>query len=210
MTEVSQPSLTVFLAHSRGDKDLAREIFCLLRADGFHAWFDEENLLPGQDWEYEIKKAVRKANAVAAFLSPRSVDAAGYLHKELALALDTAQQQPEGTIFLIPIRLGECEVPERVRHLHWLDVDPADARIGPTYLRLQRSLLRRALQLGLMEASDLAAERFVFPGPKTGKGDRVFSKADFVRSVRYLGLRRRRKLSRPRSEPEWHEVLRHG
>lgn len=86
-----------------------------------------------------------------AFLSRHSVDAAGYLHKELALAFDVVQQQPEGAIFLIPIRLGGSQVPERFRNLHWLDVQAIEGPIGSTYLRLRRSLLRRALQIGLLE-----------------------------------------------------------
>ena len=36
--------------------------------------------------------------------------------------MDIADQQPEGMIFLIPIRIEECNVPERLRHLQWVDL----------------------------------------------------------------------------------------
>ena len=37
-------------------------------------------------------------------------------------ALDVADQQPEGAIFLIPLKLEECDIPERVRRWHWVNL----------------------------------------------------------------------------------------
>jgi hypothetical protein len=45
----------------------------------------------------------------------------GYLQKEIKQVLDIADQQPEGAIFLIPVRLEECDVPDRFRQ--WQRVD---------------------------------------------------------------------------------------
>ena len=36
-----------------------RGLYSRLTKDGVDAWFDKEKLLPGQDWELEIRKAVR-------------------------------------------------------------------------------------------------------------------------------------------------------
>ena len=33
-----------------------------------------------------------------------------------------ADEQPEGVAFVIPVRLDECDVPERLRHWHWVDL----------------------------------------------------------------------------------------
>src|ERR1022692_1435857 len=54
---------TVFLAHSHGDKAYVREIYRLLKLDGFHPWLDEMNLVAGQNWELEVEKAVQTADA---------------------------------------------------------------------------------------------------------------------------------------------------
>jgi len=35
-----------------------------LTKDGVDAWLDKEVLLPGQDWELEIRKAVREGGAI--------------------------------------------------------------------------------------------------------------------------------------------------
>ena len=52
--------LKVFLCHSSQDKPMVREVYRRLILDGFDVWLDEEKLLPGQDWNLEIEKAVEK------------------------------------------------------------------------------------------------------------------------------------------------------
>ena len=136
--------LKVFLCHASGDKPAVRELYHRLRADGIDPWFDEESLLAGQDWQLEIPKAVRSSDAVILCLSSRAITKAGYFHKEIKYALDVADEQPEGAIFLIPLRLEECEVPERLRRPHWVDFFQETG-----YERLLRALRARAEFLGL-------------------------------------------------------------
>lgn len=50
-------SLSIFLCHASGDKPTVRELYEKLQNDGFDPWLDEENILPGQDWEHEISRA---------------------------------------------------------------------------------------------------------------------------------------------------------
>lgn len=125
----------VFLCHSSGDKKQVAELHRRLTADGVSCWFDEENLLPGQDWDLEIGKAIRRSRFVLACLSRSSVAKRGYVQKELRRALDVADEQPEGSIFLIPVLLESCEVPERLQRLHRVDLSAPDG-----YDRLVRAL----------------------------------------------------------------------
>jgi hypothetical protein len=60
----------------------------------------------------------------------------------IALALEVAEEQPEGSIFIIPLLLEECEVPERLSPWQWLNYYEEDA-----HDRLLRALRKRALQL---------------------------------------------------------------
>jgi TIR domain-containing protein len=57
MTETKRP-LKVFLCHAHGDKNAVRELYVRLTKDGVDAWLDKEKLLPGQDWELGIRKAM--------------------------------------------------------------------------------------------------------------------------------------------------------
>jgi hypothetical protein len=111
--------LRVFLAHSKEDGGLILEIFYLLGLDGFAPWIDKKNLIPGHDWKYEIAKAVRESDVVVAFISSSGMDRAGFLHKEIRLAIDVAEQQPDGTIFIVPVRLDDCKMQDRLSHLQW-------------------------------------------------------------------------------------------
>jgi len=61
MPSVDRP-LKVFLCHAHADRDPVRGLPAgtRLTKDGVDAWFDKAKLLPGQDWELEIRKAVRE------------------------------------------------------------------------------------------------------------------------------------------------------
>jgi formylglycine-generating enzyme required for sulfatase activity len=134
--------LRVFLCHASGDKPAVRDLYRRLRSDGIAPWLAEEDLLPGQDWQLEIPKAVRSSDAVIICLSSRAITKAGYVQKEIKYALDVADEQPEGAIFLIPVRLEECEVPERLQRWQWVDFFQEKG-----YDRLLRALRQRAEHL---------------------------------------------------------------
>lgn len=120
MPEAKRP-LKVFLCHAHSDKDAVRDLYFQLVRDGVDAWLDKENLLPGQDWEFEIRKAVRQADVVVVCLS-KEFNKAGFRQKEVRLALDTAMEKPEGEIFMIPARLEECDTLESLRRWNWVDL----------------------------------------------------------------------------------------
>jgi TIR domain len=121
-TEKAVVSPVVFLCHSSGDKHAVRRLERRLRGDGFGTWLDEKELLPGEDWDRVIRAAVRKADMVIVLLSNDSTTKSGYVQKEVRYVLDIAEEQPEGAIFLIPARLEECRVPERLSALHYVDI----------------------------------------------------------------------------------------
>jgi len=54
---------------------------------------------------------------------------AGFRQKEVRLALDTAMEQPEGEIFIIPARLEECDDLESLRSLHENTFSPRSMKI---------------------------------------------------------------------------------
>ena len=85
-------------------------------------WLDEEELLPGQDWHEEIPAAVRACDVVIICLSQRSVSKEGYLQREIRDALFVAEEKPEGTIFIIPVKLEEVEVPRRLSQWQWANL----------------------------------------------------------------------------------------
>jgi len=141
MPDTKRP-LKVFLCHAHSDAPDVGALYNRLVKDGVDAWLDKEKLLPGQDWELEIRKAVRESDLVIVCLS-KQFNQAGFRQKEVKLALDTAMEKPEGEIFIIPARLEECDTLEGLRHLHWVDLFEEEG-----YEKLTQALSLRAQHVG--------------------------------------------------------------
>jgi len=115
--------LKVFLCHTSADKNAVRKLYKRLNAEGWiDPWLDEQKILPGQDWDYEIHKAVRDADVIAVCISKLSITKEGYVQKEIKIALDIAEEKPEGTIYIVPIRLEDCEPPNRLQRWQWVNL----------------------------------------------------------------------------------------
>ena len=116
----------IFLCHASEDKGQVRDVYRRLAdIEAFEPWLDEEDLLPGQDWAYEIPRALEASDFILIFFSSVSVGRRGYVQREMKLALDALQEMPAGAIFTIPVRLDECEVPEPFRRYHYANLfDP--------------------------------------------------------------------------------------
>jgi TIR domain len=137
MEQKTQKQLLIFLSHASEDKRQVRNLCKRLREDGFDPWLDDERLLPGQDWNLEIEKALRASDAILLCFSGLSAAKEGYIQREYKRAMRYMEEKPEGTIFVIPVRLDDCELPYFIREIQWVDY-PAD------YDRLVTSLQMRA------------------------------------------------------------------
>ena len=111
----------IFISYAKEDFLEANTIYEILKQNKFIAWIDTEQLLPGQDWDLEIQRAIEECNFFLACMSSNSVSKEGYVQKELKRALDILDKQPEGSIYLIPVRLEECRVPKKFEKLQWCD-----------------------------------------------------------------------------------------
>ena len=155
MSEIQKRALKVFLCHASGDKPAALDLYAQLKEDGADPWLDKKKLLPGQDFEVEIRKAIRETDAIIVCLSQKSVNKEGFVQKEIKMALDIADEKLDESIYIIPARVEEVELPARLSHLHWVDLSADDG-----YDWLRKSLTRRARQVG---AEDVPPSGESFP-----------------------------------------------
>ena len=118
----------VFISYTRRDAIVAQEIYDRLVSEGYTVWMDKKSLSPGQDWRTEIEKAIRACDVFIACLSNYSVNKTGFVQAELKKALEIAELMPEGRVFIIPVRLDNCQVPHSLEKLHWLDYFEADSQ----------------------------------------------------------------------------------
>lgn len=122
MTKKRVGKTRAFLCHASEDKETVRALYRRLESDGVTPWLDEEELLPGEKWQERIEKAVRGADTVIICLSKASVNKKGYVQREMKYALEMALEHPGEDIYLIPIKLNECEFPESLRQWHYVDI----------------------------------------------------------------------------------------
>ena len=101
----------IFLAHASEDKEQVRNLYAKLAKRGFKPWLDEVDLLPGQNWQVEISRSIRESDIFIACLSQASVKKHGYVQREFRSALATYAEKPPGSIYLIPLKLDDCEFP---------------------------------------------------------------------------------------------------
>ena len=121
-----ETTIKVFLCHAKEDEEKVLEVYEFLTKYGIKPWMDKKNLLPGQQWELEITKAIKDADFVLLFFSNVSVTKCGFVQKEFKLALNVFDEMPSGQIFLVPVRLDNCEIPERFKELQYCDLFDED------------------------------------------------------------------------------------
>jgi hypothetical protein len=130
-----------------------RNLYRRLKANGFAPWLDEQDLLPGQYWEDEIRAAVRACNVVLVCLSRKSIAKEGYLQKEIKISLDVASEKPEETSFIIPVRFEDVDVPKRLNQWQWANLFQEGG-----YEQLVRALqIRESHVLGARDTESLAS-----------------------------------------------------
>ncbi len=128
--------LQIFLLYARADQEAVRRLYRRILRAGAQVWLDREKLLPGQDWQYEIRNAIRASDLVIVCLSRRFNQQGGYRHAELKIAVARANSLPEGRSFIIPARLDSCELPESLRR--WQRVDLFEAGGNTQLIRAVR------------------------------------------------------------------------
>ena len=118
MEEISPP---IFISYARVDVARGREVYQWLTRGGLDCWMDEVYLRVGQNWKQEIDKVIRTCQIFVACLSSKAVDHRGFFQTELRTAYEVWKTVPPQHVFLLPIRLDECEIPMEIRDLHCLD-----------------------------------------------------------------------------------------
>ncbi len=157
-TRQEQPSLAtpgvgpcddrfIFVSYATPDLAGADAIVQLLDSAGLHTWFDKKDLCGGQDWEYEIRRKLEAASLTLICLSTHAVDRKGFFHKEMRYAVDEALKFPKDKIFIMPVRLNDCAIPDDVRRWHTLNLfEPSSSQ------KLLQSI-GTALQCGAMRTN---------------------------------------------------------
>lgn len=122
---VAQTKPRVFIAYVEEDLPFARKLYRAFEDNGFRPWLDKKKLMPGQNWPRAIETAIHTSDFFVACFSRRATSKRGSFHSELRYALFCAAKVPLDEIFLIPLRLDDCAVPNRIsKQIQYLDLFP--------------------------------------------------------------------------------------
>ena len=126
---MKKSEIQIFLAHANEDKEAVLELYERLKEAGYRPWLDKKDLIPGQNFRSVISQAIAKSQLFIACLSQQSIAKRGFVQKEFRLALNKYAEMPQETIYIIPLRLDKCEIPDlrqneyglNLRDIQWLD-----------------------------------------------------------------------------------------
>lgn len=139
MTETRK--LRVFLSHGNYDKPVVHRLYeRLIREEWIDPWLDEVNLLPGQDRTSELDKVLKSTDVALICLSKQSLEQEGSFQREIRSVVDIAKEKPESSIFIIPIRLNDCDMPQPLHAMQYVDLFASAEDKEHAYLRIRRSM----------------------------------------------------------------------
>ncbi|QLL42824.1 TIR domain-containing protein [Sulfitobacter pontiacus] len=107
-----------FISYASEDLHIAQTLYRRLREFGLRPWMDKpprpyhmEGLKPGELWEDRLRDAIGSAKYFIPLFSKKSVEKTGYVQSEFRQALSRLAQIPAGMIFVIPVRIEDCKIP---------------------------------------------------------------------------------------------------
>lgn len=113
--------IKVFISYASEDRKIATKIYFDLKEVGFDPWMDIYNLTAGELWDHKIKRLIDQADFFLACLSKESVGKRGYIQREFKKALELWESKLSSDIYLIPIKIDNCEIPQEFKQFQWID-----------------------------------------------------------------------------------------
>ena len=104
----------VFISYVKENKKAVYEFYQDLKSHDINVWLDRNEIDPGARWKHAIRKAIREgAFFVACFSKEYNNRDKTYMNEELIFAIEELRQRPTERIWFIPVKLNECEIPDR-------------------------------------------------------------------------------------------------
>jgi len=133
--EQTMPKQHVFISYCRENQQTVQRLRDDLINAGEQVWWDQE-ILGGQDWDYAIRKAMNDSYAViVCFSQEMEVRIRSGVYPELRDAIKLQRQYGPGSVFIIPVRLSNCQIPamkiddtQTLNSLQRIDLFPSSAR----------------------------------------------------------------------------------
>ncbi len=120
--QITLPITFVFLSYAKEDREVVRFTMETLHNYGVITWFDENDLLPGDNWETKIEESIEKADYVFIFFSSNSINRQGYKNREIRYALKQKMLKPFNSKYIIPILIDDVKPPRELNDIQWINI----------------------------------------------------------------------------------------
>ncbi len=113
----------VFISCSGKDILIANQIYTDLQQKGLIPWVVHKDIDAGEKIEFAVRREIKDSDYFIALLSSSSVNERGMFQKELRMAFDILDELHDSDIFVIPVRLEECNpANEKLDELYIIDL----------------------------------------------------------------------------------------
>ncbi|MCX6583585.1 MAG: toll/interleukin-1 receptor domain-containing protein [Candidatus Aminicenantes bacterium] len=113
----------VFICYAHEDKKYAEELYQNLEAKGLMPWLDNKKLKPGDYWEERIEEAIKQVDYFVVLISKSLNNGMqGFVAQEIDLALKRREIGNTNKRFIIPVKIEECDVVEKLEKIHAIDL----------------------------------------------------------------------------------------
>ena len=125
MPEQPRAAGAVFLSYASQDAEVAKRICDALRAAGVEVWFDQSELVGGDQWDGKIRGQISSCALFVPIISANTqARREGYFRIEWKLAAQRTHAMADGTPFLMPLlidgtRDADALVPAEFRSVQW-------------------------------------------------------------------------------------------
>lgn len=104
----------VFISYVRENREIVDRLCQELRVNGIQVWLDRNDIGPGSRWKRAIRQAIQEgAFFIACFSREYNERDQTYMNEELIIAIEELRQRPIDSAWFIPVKLNECEIPDR-------------------------------------------------------------------------------------------------
>ncbi len=143
----------LFISYATPDRERVLPYHDWLQTEGYETWIDCNQLLPGQNWDLEINRAIDRATLILAFVSENTIARRGYVQRELKIALDRLRDRLSDDIYIIPILLDDVPIPDDLKRIQAISSNEPNCRQKiASALQLQFERLGHKMQKAQAEA----------------------------------------------------------
>lgn len=78
--------MKVYISYSQADETVAQKLAEALQDEGLEVWYDQMEIMPGENWGEKVAQGLRESEAMIVLLSPQALNS-NYVRHDIEYAL---------------------------------------------------------------------------------------------------------------------------